>query len=70
MSGWDWLVVLGLAGVVILGRLFDELRTLDRGEVELDGPISQRSIRAVPHYNDLDLAGQLEVDRRRARREP
>ena len=34
MSGFDWLVVLGLAGVVILGYLVDELRAMDRREID------------------------------------
>ena len=34
MSGADWLVVLGLAAALILGWLIDELRMMDRREIE------------------------------------
>ena len=74
MTGTDLLVVAVLVAIVVTGVIIDRIRTLDRrqaqrGVADHQG-ISPRARRATPHYDDHDLAGQLEQDRRRSRRQP
>ena len=45
VSGVDWLVVLGLAGVLILAWIVDEMRAMDRRRLERDD--EQESMRRL-----------------------
>ena len=46
VSGWDWLVVIGLGGVIILAWVVDELRMMDRRRLEREYEVeSMRRLR-------------------------